>query len=126
MSIIDVSVIVAVITVFGGFAGGLVTVFGNKNQKIIDLISTRLAQAESRLDHLEEELADERHRRMTLMVYATAIRAWADRAWEVIRRKGIDFDAPPEWNPVASEDQMLVPRVERKLYDARKEEDAEG
>lgn len=109
----DITIVITLMTVLGGFAGGLVNVFGNKNQKVIDLIASRLETAEHRLDVLETELAEERHRRMTLMVYATAIRAWADRAWEVIRRKGIDFDAPPEWNPVASEDQLLVPKVER-------------
>lgn len=95
MGVLDVAVVIAIITAFGGFAGGLVTLMGNKNQKVIDLISDRLAQAEGRLDHLEAELQEERKQRLITSVYAEALRSWAIRAWHVIRRVDPHFDAPP-------------------------------
>lgn len=91
----DVTIAVTILTVFGGFAGGLMTVLGNKNQKVIELMGERLHAAEARLDHLEAELHEERRQRLITSVYAEHLRSWAIRAWHVIRQFDPDFEAPP-------------------------------
>lgn len=95
MGALDVAVVVAIITAFGGFAGGLVTLFGSKNQKVIDLISSRLAAAEARLDTLEHDLQEERARRIRLLIYNEALTHWARRVWDYLTTNGLQFDPPP-------------------------------
>lgn len=117
MSPWDVTIVVALVAAFGSFATGLASVAGGKAQKTIDLVSERLKHAESRLDAIEEELARERTRRMTLSVYTTALRAWSERAWQVIRRHSIEFDEPPTYDAIAVEDQAMVPNIEHRRSD---------
>ena len=92
---IDVGVVVAMVTAFGAFAGGLVTLFGGKNQKVIDMITTRLERTERRIDTLEDELQEERRNRIILLVYAESLHNWAKRAYKFILEQGLEFDEPP-------------------------------
>ena len=126
MHLVDATVLVAIVTALGVLAGALANVIGGRNQKVIDLISERLSTAEHRLDVLERELAMERQRRMTLAVYATALRAWARRAWEALLANDVEFDAPPTWDPESAEEQALVPDVEKEHKHGKKEGSPEG
>lgn len=104
MNALDVGVIIAVITTFGGFAGGLVTLFSSKNQKVIDLIAHRLEKAEQRLDVLEAELHEERGKRLTLMAYSESLHNWSRRAWSFICSNHLQFDPPPIKQPIKNAD----------------------
>lgn len=92
---IDVAVVIACITVFGTFAGALVSHYSSKTNTVITMMQNRLEHTESRLDRLEQELADERLKRTTVRVYAEALHNWSIRAFEFIRSHGLEFDAPP-------------------------------
>lgn len=127
MHLVDATVLVAIVTALGVLAGALANTIGGKSQKVIDLISERLNAAEHRLDVLERELAVERQRRMTLAVYATAIRAWAKRAWDTLVANDIEFDSPPTWSPESAEEQALLPDIEKEhTINVRKKKDTEG
>lgn len=86
---------IAVVTVVGTVLGAVIGFFGNRNQKIIDVIALRLEVAEKRLDSLEKELVEERHSRVLASVYAEALHSWSRRAYRFIVRNDLEFDPPP-------------------------------
>lgn len=88
-------IVIAVITVIGTVIGTIIGFFGNRNQKIIDVIAVRLEAAEKRLDTLEKELIEERHSRVLASVYAEALHSWSRRAIRFIKSHDLEFDDPP-------------------------------
>lgn len=124
MGFIDVGVVVAMVTAFGAFAGGLVTLFSGKNQKVIDMITSRLERAEHRIDTLEEELLEERRDRIILLVYAESLHNWAKRAYKFIIQQGFEFDEPPVRRDVEvkHEEHHVNTDVIRKEQDGKKKD----
>lgn len=92
---IDIAVVIACITVFGTFAGALVSHYSSKTNTVINMMQSRLEHTEERLDKLEKDLAQERLQRTTLSVYAESLHNWSIRAFEFIKSHKLLFDPPP-------------------------------